>query len=80
MKHPFFDNIEWDTLLRKEIKAPIIPTEQGITDFEYFHKEFTSMSPNSHLDSQGSCGALSSLSNWDNFSYDHSTNNDHKEL
>jgi serine/threonine protein kinase len=61
--HPFFESIDWDMLIKKEITPPFKPTIPGLTDTRNFDQEFTSMA----LDSveEGSSlrgGSLASVS------------------
>lgn len=41
--HPWFKNIDWNALLKREIPAPYKPTFK--TDFDFFDPEFTSEDP-----------------------------------
>ncbi|KAH6565313.1 hypothetical protein BASA50_008961 [Batrachochytrium salamandrivorans] len=40
-KHPYFANVDWDVLLRKEMPAPFLPIIAGQFDVSNFDKEFT---------------------------------------
>lgn len=40
-RHPFFKGVDWDALLRKEVKPPFVP-DLGCNDTKYFAREFTS--------------------------------------
>uniref|UniRef100_A0A0N5A696 Non-specific serine/threonine protein kinase n=1 Tax=Parastrongyloides trichosuri TaxID=131310 RepID=A0A0N5A696_PARTI len=44
--HPFFLPIDWDKLLKREVKAPYIPKLKGEYDFSNIDDEFTSIPPN----------------------------------
>uniref|UniRef100_A0A0K0FFM1 non-specific serine/threonine protein kinase n=1 Tax=Strongyloides venezuelensis TaxID=75913 RepID=A0A0K0FFM1_STRVS len=44
--HPFFMPINWEKLLKREIKAPFIPKLKDDYDFSNIDSEFTSISPN----------------------------------
>jgi hypothetical protein len=39
--HPWFAEINWDTLLKKEIKPPFTPIIKSPDDVTYFSEEFT---------------------------------------
>jgi len=39
--HPWFEGIDWDAHMRKEIQAPFIPNVQSDTDVSNFDPEFT---------------------------------------
>ena len=66
--HPFFSDINWDSLLAKKIKPPFIPKLKSETDTKYIDPEFTSLAPTD------SYHAGESLNDGDNpfigFSYD----------
>ena len=74
--HPFFAEIDWDSLLAKKIKPPFIPKLKGVTDVRYIDKEFTS------LPIKESVGSGDSLSPEDDpyggFSYDPNKNNENE--
>ena len=74
--HPFFAEIDWDSLLHKKIKPPFIPKLKNITDCRYIDKEFTS------LPIKESVGTGDSLSPEDDpyggFSYDPNKNNENE--
>ena len=42
-RHKFFNSINWDDLLKRNIPAPFIPRISGLTDVSNFSEEFTSM-------------------------------------
>jgi serine/threonine protein kinase len=42
-RHPFFSSINWDRLMRGEVKPPWTPQIAGSQDTSQFDKEFTSM-------------------------------------
>ncbi|KAJ8331322.1 Serine/threonine kinase [Batrachochytrium dendrobatidis] len=44
-KHPYFVNVDWAALMRKEMTAPFVPTIAGTFDVSNFDKEFTSEQP-----------------------------------
>ncbi|KAI6233931.1 Serine/threonine-protein kinase sgk-1 [Aphelenchoides fujianensis] len=44
--HPFFASIDWDKLLRRELKPPFIPRVRGDGDTTYIASEFTDIEPN----------------------------------
>ncbi len=68
MQHPFFASVDFDSLLNRSIRPPFIPTESGITDLEYFPKEFTEMSVTS-VESESSDSSMNDFSKWENFSF-----------
>jgi serine/threonine protein kinase len=39
--HPFFESIDWDKMLRKEITPPYIPLLDNKTDLKHFDNEIT---------------------------------------
>lgn len=39
--HPFFKNINWKKLTKKEIETPMTPDLKGEDDVSYFSEEFT---------------------------------------
>jgi len=41
-KHPYFENIDWEKLLRKEVPVPYIPPVKGQTDTSMVDPTFTS--------------------------------------
>eukprot|EP01017_Pseudomicrothorax_dubius_P046067 TRINITY_DN8068_c0_g2_i4.p1 TRINITY_DN8068_c0_g2~~TRINITY_DN8068_c0_g2_i4.p1 ORF type:complete len:186 (-),score=41.50 TRINITY_DN8068_c0_g2_i4:82-639(-) len=46
--HPWFADINWDSLLQKKIKAPFRPKLKDELDLSNFSEEFTLMEINSH--------------------------------
>ncbi|KAK3252788.1 hypothetical protein CYMTET_37934, partial [Cymbomonas tetramitiformis] len=40
-EHPFFKNVDWDSVLEKRIKPPYAPPRKGSTDTQHFDDEFT---------------------------------------
>lgn len=42
-KHPFFRDINWDSILKKEVKAPFIPKLKDEEDTSHIDPEFTNM-------------------------------------
>ncbi|XP_014663556.1 PREDICTED: serine/threonine-protein kinase N2-like isoform X2 [Priapulus caudatus] len=40
-KQPFFRSIDWDQLLRREVKPPFVPTVRNAEDVSNFDEEFT---------------------------------------
>jgi len=72
--HPFFADIDWDSLLAKKIKPPFLPKLKNITDVRYIDKEFTS------LPIKESVGAGESVSPeedpYGGFSYDQNKNSE----
>lgn len=45
MKHPFFDNIDWDKLAERRVEAPYVPNLASNTDVSNFDAEFTNETP-----------------------------------
>lgn len=39
--HPFFDDVDWDALLKKNVIPPFKPTLRSETDTSYFDTQFT---------------------------------------
>eukprot|EP00056_Hartaetosiga_gracilis_P021422 m.24053 g.24053 ORF g.24053 m.24053 type:complete len:750 (-) comp9068_c0_seq1:105-2354(-) len=64
--HPFFKDIDWDQLYRREIEPPFKPELRGINDFRYFDKDFTKMTP---TDSPAPPPTATHTSMFDHFSY-----------
>ncbi len=50
--HPFFFNLDWDLLLKKQVTAPFVPFVSGEADVSNFDKEFTECNIHSFNDSQ----------------------------
>jgi len=46
--HPWFQDVEWEAYLKKEVKAPFIPVIQNELDFSNFDQEFTETSIESY--------------------------------
>jgi len=44
-KHPFFEGIDWEKLVKKETVAPFIPTVESKLDTTYIDEEFISERP-----------------------------------
>lgn len=44
-RHPFFSDLDWEALARKEISAPFVPKISGELDVSNFSEEFTKMIP-----------------------------------
>jgi serine/threonine protein kinase len=38
MKHPFFKNINWDAMIKREVQPPFVPVLQNPTDTSLFEK------------------------------------------
>lgn len=52
-RHPFFSGLDWETVMRRDVKPPWEPTVVGSLDTSQFDREFTSMpifSPNDRSD------------------------------
>eukprot|EP00053_Salpingoeca_punica_P012804 m.115114 g.115114 ORF g.115114 m.115114 type:complete len:763 (-) comp16043_c0_seq2:2612-4900(-) len=43
--HPFFKDIDWDALYRKEVQPPFKPTFRSVDDAHYFDQEYTNQIP-----------------------------------
>ena len=43
--HPFFEGLDWEALLNRQIPAPFIPSVKGETDIRNFDKAFTKETP-----------------------------------
>mmetsp|Transcript_7457 Transcript_7457/g.10450 ORF Transcript_7457/g.10450 Transcript_7457/m.10450 type:complete len:383 (+) Transcript_7457:134-1282(+) len=41
-KQPFFNGLDWDLILKKEVPAPWVPSLDSVCDTSYFDEEFTS--------------------------------------
>lgn len=39
--HPWFEDVDWDAILNKKIKAPFIPQVKSDADVSNFDQEFT---------------------------------------
>ena len=66
--HPFFANINWDSILAKKIKPPFTPKLKSETDTKYIDREFTSCTP---IDSYNQGESLNENENpYIDFSYD----------
>uniref|UniRef100_A0A914XNT5 Uncharacterized protein n=1 Tax=Plectus sambesii TaxID=2011161 RepID=A0A914XNT5_9BILA len=48
-EHPFFLAIEWDKLLRREVKSPFVPRVKDTMDTSYIDREFTEQVPSGSL-------------------------------
>ncbi|XP_063390336.1 ribosomal protein S6 kinase alpha-5-like [Cydia fagiglandana] len=44
-RHPFFQNLDWDAVARREIPAPFVPALEHAADTRNFADEFTRMPP-----------------------------------
>ncbi|XP_063630470.1 ribosomal protein S6 kinase alpha-4-like isoform X2 [Cydia splendana] len=44
-RHPFFQNLDWDAVARREITAPFVPALEHAADTRNFADEFTRMPP-----------------------------------
>jgi len=47
-EHPYFEDVDWDKYLRKEIEPPFAPNLEGELDLKYFDKCFTDEPVNSN--------------------------------
>lgn len=48
-KHPWFEKIAWDELIKKNIKPPFVPNLKNQEDVSYFDSEYTELD----VDSEG---------------------------
>jgi serine/threonine protein kinase len=64
--HPFFKNIDWDSILAKKIKPPFIPRISSDSDTKYIDSEFTNLTP---VDSYNPQDILDGDSDYKDFSY-----------
>lgn len=69
--HPWFQNIDWDAMLKKEVKAPFKPKLSSEIDTKYIDKEFTALKPE---DSAKEASLLNSQTKglWKGFTYEES--------
>ena len=44
-EHPFFNGVDFNAILKKEVPAPFIPTVKGLKDVHNFDEEFTNEIP-----------------------------------
>lgn len=44
-RHPFFQNLDWDAVARREVPAPFVPALEHAADTRNFADEFTRMPP-----------------------------------
>lgn len=65
-EHPFFQDVNWDKLLKREIRPPFVPQLKSPTDVDYFSTEFTNM--NAEQEGRGSVTSVA-LSQWTGFSF-----------
>jgi len=72
-KHPWFSTVDFDALLKKEIRPPFIPKIKSETDTSNFDPEFTETPLDSYKDSSLQTGMLR---NYDNFSWNGDQNMD----
>lgn len=75
--HPFFQSINWDSILNKKIKPPFTPKLKSPTDTKYIDSDFTNMSIK---DSMGTGDSLNPENDpYTGFSYDPNKDNDNQE-
>lgn len=67
-QHPWFGMMDWDKLIKKEIKPLFVPVIHCESDVSHFDKEFTTCSIQSHTSSFGD-GKL-----FEGFSYENKIN------
>ena len=67
-KHPFFESINWESILEKKIKPPFTPKLRSETDTRYIDPEFTA---STNMDSYHAGESLNDNDNpFVGFSYD----------
>jgi serine/threonine protein kinase len=70
--HPWFEDVNWDALLKMQYEAPFVPKLTSPTDVQHFSQEFTEMSLNSLNVSSSS---PSKYLHFEGFTYDCDWNN-----
>lgn len=68
-RHPFFAEIDWTLLERREIKPPFKPRVRSPTDIQNFDREFTKEAPDHHFLQQDTRLAVSPKNEFQGFSY-----------
>lgn len=63
--HPWFSTVDWEKLIRKEVKPLFVPIIHSESDVSHFDKEFTACSIESHASSFGDDKLF------EGFSYEH---------
>ena len=86
--HPFFQDMDFARLMKREVRPPFVPELKNPTDVVYFSKEFTEMRPSGELEleSQGGNDAMdpkgsfasNPASEWTGFSFTGSTTANNK--
>lgn len=67
MQHPWFAGVDWDMILRKQIKPPFKPKLQSDTDLRYIPDEFTSIDVRGSVESSITDSLMDG--DWLDFSY-----------
>lgn len=44
-QHPFLSGLDWPSLLRKQLKPPVVPRIETLDDVRYFEDSFTNLTP-----------------------------------
>lgn len=65
--HPWFEGIDWDKLVKKEVTPPFIPPVKDEADVRMVDPEFTSINPATALDDGDGPGEAQP--NFDGFTY-----------
>jgi len=62
--HKWFDRVEWDSILLKQVKAPFVPTIKGEIDVSNFDTEFTETPVESFKDSSVMEEKMNTYNDW----------------
>ena len=65
MKHPWFETIDWQAMIKKQIPAPYVPQLDEKTCTKHFTEEFTRMK----LTPQEGTSLSSANNKWEDFTY-----------
>jgi Protein kinase C terminal domain. len=68
-KHPFFEQINWQSLYKKEIPAPFLPNVNGPRDLRYFDKMFTEVAPDDSVPDKSLNSVQKEANKYPNFTY-----------
>ena len=75
--HPFFQSINWDSIINKKIKPPFTPKLRSPTDTKYIDSDFTNMSIKESIGTGDSLNPENDP--YTGFSYDPNKDNDNPE-